>query len=156
MDSCKGNGIIPISKFPIFLSKSLQCNYNQTKTPSTYGSQSTTFNDMNTLLIIQNAMLAHGQYFFSLAILMGLLLHFQSNTFKDAQIRQVNLFKNFISLVKLFHWNNCDYLNIAFTTSCFLLFIGLLPFLIILWCCVLCYRQYIYFIIKVSPFLCCV
>lgn len=103
--------------------------------------------------IIQNDLLAHGQYLFSLAILFAILLLIRRPSAsqpskKDEQT--MYLFKDLISLLKLLHWNNCDYLNIIFTTSCFLLFMALLPLLLALWLFVLCYRQYIYYLIKVS------
>ncbi|XP_055320369.1 uncharacterized protein LOC129577418 [Sitodiplosis mosellana] len=100
--------------------------------------------------IIQTTFLASGQYLFSMIVLLMILLLFRRATTsiitKDDSLAY--LFKDLIALLKLLHWKNCDYLHIAFTTSCFLVFIALLPLLLTLWLCMLCYRHHIHHTIK--------
>lgn len=97
-------------------------------------------------------MLANGKYVFSLAVVMAILLRFRLTLLKQqGQLQQQAFsFANFVSTVKLLHWNRCDYPGILFSLSCFIAFMILLPLLVVTWLCVLCYRQYIYFIIRVS------
>lgn len=90
-------------------------------------------NDGNS--IRNTVLLVNGKYIFLLAILMVLMLRFRLKLFKQ-QDQQ--------------HWEQCDCLGILFSFSCFIAFMLLLPMLVMTWLCVLCYRQYIYFIIRVS------
>ena len=46
-------------------------------------------------------------------------------------------------------WKKINYARISFTICCFALFIAVIPLLLVLWLSVLCYRQYVYFVIKV-------
>lgn len=48
------------------------------------------------------------------------------------------------------HWINRKYSNILFVICCFMLFVMLLPLFLLLCVIMLCYRRYVYFIIKVS------
>lgn len=101
--------------------------------------------------IIQTTFLASGQYLFSMiALLMILLLFRRATTSITKDDSLAYLFKDLIALLKLLHWKSCDYSHIAFTTSCFFIFIALLPLLLTLWLYMLCYRQHIHSKIKVS------
>lgn len=101
--------------------------------------------------IIQTTFLASGQYLFSLiGLLMILLLFRRAKTSITKDDSLAYLFKDLIAIVKLLHWKNCNYSHIAFTISCFIIFIALLPLLLTLWLGMLCYRQYIHYTIKVS------
>lgn len=115
-------------------------------------SESNQFNEIVSVPVIsQNTFLTNGQYVFSMVVLMVILLLFRratTSTTKDDSFAY--LCKDLIELLKLVHWKNCDYSNIAFTTICFIIFVLLLPLLLSLWLCMLCYRQYIYCVIKVS------
>lgn len=98
-----------------------------------------------------NTLLANTQYLFSMVILWMILLLFRRATTSITKDDALGyLIKDVMALLKLLHWKNCDYSNIAFTTSCFLVFIAMLPILLTLWLCMLCYRQYIRFVIEVS------
>lgn len=70
--------------------------------------------------------------------------------FKQQDQQQAYSFADYIPIVKLLHWDHCDYRRILFILSCFFAFVILLPMLVVTWLGVLCYRQYIYFIIRVS------
>lgn len=113
-------------------------------------------NDPNQFIetsIIQTTFLASGQYLFSMiGLLMILLLFCRATTSITKDDSLAYLFKDLIAILKLLHWKNCDYSHIAFTTSCFIIFIAFLPLLLTLWLCMLCYRQYIHYTIKVSVF----
>lgn len=103
--------------------------------------------------IIQNTLLANVQYVFSVAVLLVILLLFRRATTsitKDDSLAY--LFKDLMALLKLLHWKNCNYSNVAFTTSCFGIFMAMLPLLLGIWLFMLCYRQYIHYVIKVSQF----
>lgn len=115
--------------------------------------ESKRFIDINSYLIsIKNSFLAHEQYqyAFSLITLIALLLLFRRIFVSLKKDVSFLLFNDICVLFKLLHWKNCNYSYFAFATSCFMLFILLLPLLLILWLFVLCYRQYIYYLIKVS------
>lgn len=96
--------------------------------------------------IIQNELFVHGQYIFSVIVLALFLV----NARFAADDQQTNLLKELLSVVRLLHWRNCNYPYVLFTAACFLLFAVLLPLLVALWLCVLCYRQYVHFLVKVS------
>lgn len=99
--------------------------------------------------------LANTQYIFSMAVIMVILLVFRRATTsitKDDSLAY--LCKDLIAIIKLLHWNSCDYSSIAFTTSCFVIFMAMLPLLLTLWLCMLCYRQTIHWAIKVSVCVC--
>lgn len=116
-------------------------------------SDSIPFNEIVSIpSITQNTLLANGQYAISMAVLMLILLLFcRATTSITKDVDSVAyLFKDLIALLKLLHWKNCDYSNIAFTTTCFLIFIAVLPLLLTLWLFMLCYRHYIHYMIKVS------
>lgn len=131
-----------INKIPLRWMISKQC----------FASDSNQFNEIvSTVDISQNTFLANTQYIFSIVVLLVILLLFRRATTsitKDDSLAY--LFKDLIALLKLLHWKNCDYSSIAFTTGCFIIFIALLPLLLTLWLCMLCYRQYIHWVIKVS------
>lgn len=102
--------------------------------------------------ISQNTMLANGQYIFSMVILLMILLLFRRATTsitKDVD-SIAYLCKDLIALLKLLHWKHCDYSNCVFNVCCFLIFIAVLPLLLTIWLCMLCYRHYIHYMIKVS------
>lgn len=89
----------------------------------------------------------------SLSILVGIFFHWKFSTFKTAN--KDNIFRPFRDLLNIFkeiHSKYCDYVQTVFTTACFFLFIALLPLLLMLWICILIYRQIIFYIIKVSIF----
>lgn len=119
-----------------------------------YASDSNQFSEIVSIpaTITQNTFLANGQYTISMGILLViiLLLFSRATTSITKDDSLAYLFKDLMALLKLLHWKNCDYSNIAFTTSCFLIFVALLPLLLTLWLCMLCYRQYIHYVIKVS------
>lgn len=99
--------------------------------------------------------LANTQYIFSMAVIMVILLVFRRATTsitKDDSLAY--LCKDLIAIIKLLHWNSCDYSSIAFTTSCFVIFMAMLPLLLTLWLCMLCYRQTVHWAIKVSVCVC--
>lgn len=102
--------------------------------------------ETNFATIIQNELYVHGQYVFSVIVLMVFLV----NVRFSADDQQTNFLKELFSIVRLLHWNNCNYPYISFTIFCFLLFIVLLPLLVVLWLFVLCYRQYVHILIKVN------
>lgn len=106
-------------------------------------------NDEN---VIRNTvwLLTNGKYIFSLVVLMVVLLQFRSNWYKQQDQHQAYSFADYISILKILRWEQCDFQGILFSLSCFIAFMILLPLLVMIWLCVLCYRQYIYFIIRVS------
>lgn len=95
-------------------------------------------------------MIANWKYIFSLPILMAILFHFKLVVLKQQDQQHTYSFVEYISMVKLYHWDQCDISAIFFTLSCFIAFMMLLPILVVAWLFVLSYRQYIYFIIRVS------
>lgn len=117
-------------------------------------SETAPFNEIVSIpTITQNSLLANGQYHaYMMAIsIVILLLCFRATTSISKDVDLVaDLCKDSMALLKLLHWKTFDYTNIAFTTSCFMIFIVLLPLLLSLWLCMLCYRQYIHYKIKVS------
>lgn len=120
-------------------------------------SDSIPFNEIVSIpAITQNTLLANGQYAISMAVLvLILLLLCRATTSITKDVDSVTyLFKDLIALLKLLHWNNCNYSNVAFTTSCFLIFMTVLPLLLTLWLFMLCYRHYIHYMIKVSFSVC--
>lgn len=135
-----------INRIPLQLMLAKQCLANEIA-PAT-------FNEIVPISTIsQNTLLANGQYHvYVMAIfIVILLLGCRASTSISKDVDSVaDLCKDFIALLKLLHWKNFDYTNIAFTTSCFMIFIALLPLLLTLWLCMLCYRQHIHFRIKVS------
>lgn len=92
----------------------------------------------------------NGKYLFSLVVLMVVLLQFRSTWYKPQDQQQAYSFADYISMIRLLYWDQYDFAGILFSLSCFAAFMILLPILVIAWLCVLCYRQYIYFIIRVS------
>lgn len=118
-------------------------------------SETAPFNEIVSIPTItqSHTLLANGQYHVCvMAILIVLLLlGCRATTSISKDVDSVaDLCKDSMALLKLLHWKNFDYTNIAFTTSCFMIFMALLPLLLTLWLCMLCYRQYIHYKIKVS------
>lgn len=112
-------------------------------------SDSIPFNEIVSIpAISQNTALANGQYAFSMAIFLMILLLYRRAT--TSITKDVDTLKDLIALLKLLHWKNCDYSNVAFTVTCFLIFMGVLPLLLTMWLFMLCYRHYIHYMIKVS------
>lgn len=132
-----------INKIPLRWTLATQC----------LASDSIPFNGIVSIpAITQNTVLANGQYVFSMAIFLVILLLFRRATTsitKDVD-SLTYLLKDLIALLKLLHWKNCDYSNVAFTVSCFLIFLAVLPLLLTMWLFMLCYRHYIHYMIKVS------
>lgn len=121
-----------------------------------WASESAPFNEIVSIPAItqSHTLLANGQYHVCVMAILSvvvLLVCCRSSTSISKDVDSVaDLCKDSIALLKLLHWKSFDYTNIAFTTSCFMIFMALLPLLLTLWLCMLCYRQYIHYKIKVS------
>lgn len=95
-------------------------------------------------------MQGNGKYIIALVVLTSVFIHVRLKLLKQQDQEQAYTFADYLSWVKLFHWNHIDYRGIGFSLSCFIVFMTILPLLVIIWLSVLSYRQYIYYIIRVS------